>query len=117
MAAEYPREPSWAPHFWMQKTQADICDKECGEQYAAFHGQQPQTVNRHIIHKGHSTVSWHARRKDRDLPSPLCAPVQYLLWRMTLPAQRAQAEGIVPLGQSNARFVAQQIAMVVGGNR
>jgi len=51
------------------------------------------------------------------LSSPLPAPIQYLLWRMTLLAQPAQAEGIVPLGQTKARFIAQQIAMVVGGTR
>jgi hypothetical protein len=36
---------------------------------------------------------------------------------MALLAQVAQAEGIVALGQSKARFIAQQIAMVVGGSR
>ena len=50
-------------------------------------------------------------------PSPLQAPIQYLLRRMSLLTQGAQAEGIVPLGQSKTQFIAQQIAMVIGWSR
>ena len=59
----------------------------------------------------------HERTPEWRLPSPRRAPIQYLLWRVTLLAQCAQAEGVVPLGQAKARFVAQQIAMIVGGSR
>src|SRR5664279_5349064 len=52
-----------------------------------------------------------------DLRLPLRAPIQDLLGCVTLRAQLAHAEGIVPLGQANSRFVAHQIAMVVGGKR
>ena len=55
--------------------------------------------------------------KIKGLRLSLGAPIQDLLGGMALLAQLAQAEGIVALGQPNFRFVARQIAMVVGGNR